>query len=36
MGEEQNQELLRYFHDRHAWLMFGDESPPQLEPYPPN
>jgi len=34
MGEERNVELLRYFHDRHAWLMSGDESPPQLEPYP--
>jgi hypothetical protein len=36
MGKEQNQEVFRYFHDRHAWLMFGDESPPQLEPYPVN
>lgn len=36
MGKEQNQELLHYFEDRHAWLMFGDESPPQLEPYPAN
>jgi hypothetical protein len=36
MGEEQNLELLRYFHDRHAWLMSGDQSPPQLEPYPVN
>ena len=36
MGKEQNQELLRYFHGRHAWLMSGDESPPQLEPYPVN
>jgi hypothetical protein len=36
MGKEQNQELLRYFHDRHVWLMSGDASPPQLEPYPAN
>jgi hypothetical protein len=36
MGTEQNLELLRYFHDRHAWLMSGDESPPKLEPYPVN
>jgi hypothetical protein len=36
MGSEKNLELLRYFHDRHAWLMSGDESPPQLEPYPLN
>jgi hypothetical protein len=36
MGKERNLELLRYFHDRHVWLMSGDESPPQLEPYPAN
>jgi len=36
MGTEQNQELLQYFRNRHAWLMSGDESPPQLEPYPVN
>jgi hypothetical protein len=36
MGKEQNQELLRYFRDRHAWLMSGDESPPELEPYSAN
>jgi hypothetical protein len=36
MGTEQNLELLRYFRDRHAWLMSGDESPPLLEPYPVN
>ena len=36
MGNEQNQELLHYFHDRHAWLMSGDDSPPELEPYPAN
>jgi hypothetical protein len=36
MGKEQNIELLRYFHDRHIWLMSGDESPPLLEPYPAN
>jgi hypothetical protein len=34
MGEAQNQELLKYFHDRHVWLLNGDEAPPQLEPYP--
>ena len=34
MGREKNRELLRYFHERHAWLMSGDESPPELEPYP--
>jgi hypothetical protein len=36
MGMEENLELLRYFRDRHAWLMSGDESPPHLEPYPVN
>ena len=36
MGREQNLELLRYFRDRHAWLMSGDDSPPLLEPYPMN
>jgi hypothetical protein len=34
MGKEKNEELLRYFSNRHAWLMYGDNSPPQLEPYP--
>ncbi len=36
MGKEQNLEVLQYFRNRHAWLMSGDESPPQLEPYPLN
>jgi len=36
MGRERNMELLRYFRDRHAWLMYGDDSPPELEPYPVN
>jgi len=36
MGVERNQELLQYFPNRHAWLMSGDDSPPQLEPYPVN
>ena len=36
MGREQNEELLRYFHNRHTWLMSGDDSPPQLAPYPAN
>ncbi|PYX48102.1 MAG: hypothetical protein DMG79_12655 [Acidobacteria bacterium] len=36
MGMEKNLELLRYFRNRHSWLMSGDESPPQLEPYPAN
>ena len=36
MGRQQNEELLHYFSARHAWLMMGDDSPPHLEPYPPN
>lgn len=36
MGKDRNTELLQYFPDRHAWLMWGDESPPQLAPYPVN
>jgi len=35
MGE-QNQELLHYFSKRHAWLLYADESPPRLQPYPEN
>lgn len=34
MGRRENEELLQYYHNRHAWLMSGDESPPILEPYP--
>lgn len=34
MGDAQNQELLGYFKQRHAWLMEGDEVPPKLQPYP--
>jgi hypothetical protein len=34
MGKEQNAELLQYFSKRRTWLMFGDDSPPRLEPYP--
>jgi len=34
MGDQQNQELLNYFRDRHIWRMNnGDESPPKLTPY---
>jgi hypothetical protein len=33
MGDERNQELLRYFNRRHAWLMEGDDVPPKLVPY---
>jgi hypothetical protein len=33
MGDQRNQELLRYFHNRHVWLLNGDQPSPQLEPY---
>jgi hypothetical protein len=32
-GDINNQELLRYFHDRQIWRVFADESPPRLESY---
>jgi hypothetical protein len=31
MGDSQNQELLRYFRDRHVWLLNGDQPQPRLE-----
>jgi hypothetical protein len=34
MGPDQNEELLRYYPDRHAWLLEADETPPKLSPYP--
>ncbi|MGB8985247.1 MAG: hypothetical protein WCC37_01325 [Candidatus Sulfotelmatobacter sp.] len=33
MGEDTNQELLRYFKDRRVWKVNADASPPQLEQY---
>jgi len=30
MGAAQNEELLRYFRDRHVWLLEADEVPPKL------
>jgi hypothetical protein len=33
MGRD-NLELIRYFRDRHVWLVNGSESPLQLIPYP--
>jgi hypothetical protein len=34
MGQEKNQELLRYFHDRHVWMLEVDrKAPMKLSPY---
>jgi hypothetical protein len=32
MGDRDNQELLRYFHDRRVWHLNADQAPPRLEP----
>ena len=32
MGPEEDEELLRYFHDRTVWHLNGDDSPARLEP----
>ena len=33
MPPAQNSELVKYFHDRHAWLVEADETPPKVTPY---
>jgi hypothetical protein len=33
MGNDANQELLNYFHDRTVWRLGGDATPVRLEPY---
>ena len=33
MGEQENHELLQYFHNRQVWQINGDASPPRLEAY---
>jgi hypothetical protein len=33
MGNDQNDELLRYYNDRRVWLLDADAIPPQLSPY---
>jgi hypothetical protein len=33
MGPQQNEELLRYYKDRRAWLIEPDENPPRMSPY---
>jgi hypothetical protein len=35
MGDSENHELLRYFQNRHIWLLNGDQSHPRLEPFGP-
>jgi len=34
MGDAENQELIRYFHDRDVWLAEPDLAPPRLSSYP--
>jgi hypothetical protein len=34
MDTADNRELLQYFHDRRAWLVEPDETPPKVSPYP--
>jgi hypothetical protein len=33
-GEHHDADLLRYFHDRKAWLVEPDSNPPKISPYP--
>ena len=33
MDATENRELLQYFHDRRAWLVEADETPPKVSPY---
>lgn len=35
MGEAQNEELIRYFKERHVWLVNAEDALPQPEPYGP-
>lgn len=32
-GAFDNRKLLAYYHDRHIWVLYADESPARLEPY---
>jgi hypothetical protein len=33
MGREKNQELIDYYKNRRAWLLYADDEPPRLVPY---
>ena len=33
MGATGNEELIRYFGNRHVWLLEADEKPPTMSPY---
>jgi hypothetical protein len=33
MGNDENEELLRYYNDRRVWLLDADAIPPQVSPY---
>lgn len=33
MGPAENEELIKYFKQRHAWLLDADDDPPKLVPY---
>ena len=35
MSSAENEELIRYFKDRNAWVVEADEKPPRLLPYQP-
>jgi len=34
MGAVENEKLVHYFKNRHAWLVDADDNPPKLTPYP--
>ena len=34
MGPEKDRPLIQYFSDRSAWLLYADDMPPRLIPYP--
>jgi hypothetical protein len=34
MGDENNREMLRYFNDRHCWIVHADDPSPKAQPCP--